>query len=456
MARRRSVWIFLAAILTAQSLSACASKSFQETATDEQLYDKGMRRLAAHEDYAKHAALTPSAWFRDIDFTRGYFIQLRKRYPASNLAPLATLRIADTYYLEKNYEEAVAYYDEFIGNLVSYPAHQAELDQAKSRRDASAEKMLTPDKLYANGMERIEFRRQGVKWNPAGWQWGENPWAHWSYDGEDTRRYFQDIRSKYPVSKEAPLSLLRIADTYYDDEQYTEALVYYEEFIKNHPTFREEAAYAQLRRASCYSHEMLAVDRDPAASLNAKDAYDTLQRDYGGSPEALGAGGEAQRVNLQLGEQEVFVADFYYRRSLYRAAINRYKGLIDLYPDHPLVGWSLYRLGLSAEALGDYAGARSYFQKALSAPATAFRNPDDVKFADAYLLFLAYPNADATEERVKRDVKIRIAILDLIEAPPLSPVQPTVQPAAEPAAQPADGAGPAPASTPAPSTVPAN
>lgn len=413
---RSSLFILVVALLT-QAVSGCASKSM-EGATAEQLYDMGMNRLKSHE--AKWYQMPK--WGLETGETRKYFTELRRRFPASQLVPLATLRIADTYYLDENWSEAYTYYDEFIANLVNYPAYQGELDRARERKNHCAGLMLTAEKLYAEGMERMEFYRRGIRWNPANWKWGDHPLSHWSYDAEDTRKVFQEIRTKFPVSKEAPLALLRIGDTYFEDEMFTEALVYYDEFVKSHPAYREEGAYAQLRKAQCYSRQILKADQDPSAALNTRDAYVSLQRDYEGTPEALEAGDELRRVNLEIGEQEAFVGDFYYRRSEYRAAIGRYRGLVEQFPEHPLIGWALLRLGMSHQALGEYAAARDLYSRALSAPSEWFRNPDDVKFMDAYVLFLAYPNADATQAKVHRRAKLQLAILDLLQ---------TSQPASE-------------------------
>ncbi len=392
--------------------SGCASSAY-DGQTAEQLYTKGMDRLDSHE---RGGWRSIRSWGLDLEETRGYFREVRKRYPASDFAPLATLRIADTYFLDEKYEEALPYYDEFIGGSASSPSASDELPKARERRELCAARAQTPEKMYAQGVARMEMYQRGIDWNPGDWKWGDHPWSHWSYDAEETRKIFQDIRAKFPVSREAPLSLLRIADTYFDDEMYTEALVYYEEFIKSHPAYREESAYAQLRRARCYREQILDADQDPAAAYSAREAFQTLQRDYAGSPESKDAGAELSRVNDDIAEQEAFVADFYYRRSLYGAAIGRYKGLIEQFPDHPLVGWSLFRLGLIAQELGDAKGARAYYRLVLEAPDARFRSPDSVKFVDAYILFLAYPNADATAEKIRRRTRIQLALLDLTGA----------------------------------------
>lgn len=414
MSRSAALLAFLLATIVAQPVMA----SEGETAAD--IYARAVRRLERHKAGWYR---NPADIFTSDATTRELFESIRNQYPHSPEAALVPLRIGDTwYYAEDNCEEALSYYEEYLASPGSGPLHDREVDHARKMRDYCAKKVPTAEKLYEDGMRRLEIHRQSVVWNPARWRWNENPIAraitNIRYDTEETRRLFQEIRRKHPVSSQAPLATLRIADVYFEEGAYVEAQVYYDEFIRSHPAFREEAAYAQMRRAQCFAQQMLDHDRDPSAALNAREAFATVQRDYPATPEGSEAAPALQEVTRHIGEQEAFVADFYYRRSQYQAAMGRYRGLIEQFPGHPLTGWALYRLGRSAEHIGDFEGARRYYEQVLALPDDQFRHPRDVKWVDAWILFLAYPNADATPDGVRRRARLRIAVLDLLPGTP--------------------------------------
>jgi len=57
-------------------------------------------------------------------------------------------------------------------------------------------------------------------------------------------------------------------------------------------------------------------------------------------------------LNL-LAEYEFYVGSFYYKKGAYNAAIGRFKGMIQNYPDTSKVPESLYYIGLSYAGLGN-------------------------------------------------------------------------------------------------------
>jgi len=76
---------------------------------------------------------------------------------------------------------------------------------------------------------------------------------------EEARKILEDVRSKDTSQHYAILAMIRIADTYYDDQQYDEAAVEYENFLNVHP-FHKYAAYAQYKLGMTYFKKIKTVD----------------------------------------------------------------------------------------------------------------------------------------------------------------------------------------------------
>jgi len=84
---------------------------------------------------------------------------------------------------------------------------------------------------------------------------------------EEARKILEDVRSKDTSQHYAILAMIRIADTYYDDQQYDEAAVEYENFLNVHP-FHKYAAYAQYKLGMTYFKKIKTMDID--ARINSK------------------------------------------------------------------------------------------------------------------------------------------------------------------------------------------
>src|SRR5690242_16906429 len=70
-------------------------------------------------------------------------------------------------------------------------------------------------------------------------------------------KYFSFIKSRFPYSKYAVLSELRLADAEFGAESYLEAIDSYRLFIKFHPTHREVASgYAQFKIGEAYYKQL--------------------------------------------------------------------------------------------------------------------------------------------------------------------------------------------------------
>jgi outer membrane protein assembly factor BamD len=154
----------------------------------------------------------------------------------------------------------------------------------------------------------------------------------------------QSIIDNYPYSEYAVEAELEIADAYYADGKYEEALSYYRDFSDLHPD-HEKVPYTIYRSALCYESQLESPDRDQTATRNALLFLDRLLLRYPHSEYAREGEPLWRELQVRLAESMEQVADFYRDREEYEAAAERYRALLN---DHPGLGLDarvLYKLG---------------------------------------------------------------------------------------------------------------
>ncbi len=202
------------------------------------------------------------------------------------------------------------------------------------------------DVLYQRGMETLE---------------GE----HYLFfiprvDYDSAIATFQTIIDNYPYSEYSVLAELRIADAYFDDRQYEEALSYYRDFGDLHPQ-HEKVPYTIYRSALCHERRIRAVNRDQTATREALVYLDRLLANYPYSEYAREGEELWRELRHRLAEQVLAIGDFYRKRGEYEAAAERYRSLLSEYPGLGLDARSLYNLGLCYEAMNRPAEAERVF-----------------------------------------------------------------------------------------------
>lgn len=155
----------------------------------------------------------------------------------------------------------------------------------------------------------------------------------------------QSIIDNYPYSDVAVLAELRIADAYFDDRRYDEALSYYRDFADLHPQ-HEKVPYTILRSALCRERQMHAANRDQTATRDALLHLDRLLAKYPHSPEAREGEILWRNLRTQLAENITEIAAFYLEKEEYESAAERYRSLLNEYPGLGLDAQALYSLGV--------------------------------------------------------------------------------------------------------------
>lgn len=193
------------------------------------------------------------------------------------------------------------------------------------------EDLPSAEELYKSGVEKLDLHF---------WM-GFLPRI--DYDGaiED----FQSIIDNYPYSDYAVKAELRIADAYFSDERYEEALSYYRDFADLHPQ-NERVPYTILRSAMCHYEQIASIDRDQTAAYEAMSYLERLMREYPYSPETRAGERVFLELRSRLARSVMQIGDFYFERNEYQSAADRYRSVIDRYPGLGQDAEALFKLGV--------------------------------------------------------------------------------------------------------------
>lgn len=151
--------------------------------------------------------------------------------------------------------------------------------------------------------------------------------------------YFQFVRSKYPFSKYAALSDLKIADTKFVQKKWLDAASAYEVFIRLHPR-HEEVSYASYRVGASYFHAHPSdffllppsTSRDQSSTKEALAAIDRFLLQFPNSDYVPDAKAKQVLLFSYLAKHNQHIAAYYERRGRYQAAIDRHLTVEELYP----------------------------------------------------------------------------------------------------------------------------
>jgi len=190
--------------------------------------------------------------------------------------------------------------------------------------------------LYAQGLEHLE---------------GTNVLGlfHWPHI-DSAIESFQAVIDNYPYSDYAVLSELKIADAYFEDGKYEEALSYYRDFADLHPQ-HAQVPYTIFRSALCYRRQVRTINRDQSATREALFYLDRLLNEFPYSEYSAEAEEIWRELRTRLAENVMSIADFYRGRDEFESAAERYRSLLSEYPGLGLDAESLYKLGLCYAAM---------------------------------------------------------------------------------------------------------
>ena len=157
---------------------------------------------------------------------------------------------------------------------------------------------------------------------------------------EEAIDYFEILEARYPFGDLALQAQLDIAYAYYRFGEDDAAIQAADRFIRLHPT-HEQVAYAyylrglvRYNRGHTFLHNIWPMDMSQADQARLRRAFDDFRSVVEQHPDSDYAEDAHQRMVFlrnEMARHEFEVAEFYFRRSAYTAAINRIDYLLDHY-----------------------------------------------------------------------------------------------------------------------------
>ena len=156
--------------------------------------------------------------------------------------------------------------------------------------------------------------------------------AHDSESYESAIREYRFFLDHYPLDPRAEEVERRVADAYFEDGLYPEAIATYGHFQHMHPTSADQALI-EYRIGEAYRLQMDTVDRDLASAQNAHERYRNLALRFPDTAHADRAREQLAETREHLAQRELYVAEYYAENDQYRAATTRAGEVVIRFPD---------------------------------------------------------------------------------------------------------------------------
>jgi len=301
----------------------------------------------------------------------GAFQTFLDRYdPADQTIPYAQdarLRLADSYYAQKRYDEAVSVYRQVQGEGSDYAAYQAGQALQFAERPEEAIRVL---RSLVEDYPQSPWRQEAL------YRIGLIHFQEQQY--ADARETYQQLLNRYPDDRYAPRALYGIGDTYYNAGDLDRAATTYRRVLERYPdseTATEAASslFFALNAAGASDRAEAVVDSFVAANPNA-DIVSELRFRRAEAAYQSGDREEALRLfrafTRTSGDDALLPRAYYYLGIIYAdrdesgEAQTYLRQLVDRYPDSD-------RRPEAALRLGDLSLEQEAYESALEAYRTA-------------------------------------------------------------------------------------
>lgn len=159
---------------------------------------------------------------------------------------------------------------------------------------------------------------------------------------ETAIKHYETLEARYPYGRYAEQAQLEVAYVYYKQEEPELALAACNRFIRLHPTHANVDYMYYLKGLINFNNRggtlgrMLGIetdvaDRDPRAAREAFNTFRDLLKKFPNSRYARDARDRANFLLDSLARYEIKVANYYFERHAYTAAINRCKTVLEKY-----------------------------------------------------------------------------------------------------------------------------
>jgi outer membrane protein assembly factor BamD len=161
---------------------------------------------------------------------------------------------------------------------------------------------------------------------------------------EDAIASWEKVRDTFYSPELSMLAEMKIAETYYVSERYSEAASAFSDFLANHPN-DPRAGIILYRLGLCYYNQILSADRDQTNTENALVTFQQLVQRFPNNPNAQEARNLIQRCKTRLAEHEVVVSSYYLKKEKFEAAIKRLEQLLNDFPEYYYRDEAFFYLG---------------------------------------------------------------------------------------------------------------
>ncbi len=198
-------------------------------------------------------------------------------------------------------------------------------------------------------------------------------------DLKNAEKRLDDLNSQHPYSELSRRSIILKTFVNYRKGEYAEAASSAKRFLSLYPSDKD-AAYAQYIIGMSYYKQIPHITRDQTTTAKAYEAMNALVEKY---PESEYVGDARNKIRItrdQLAGKEMLVGRYYQERREFLAAINRFRKVVEEYPNTRHVEEALARLTESYFSLG-------LAQEAQNSAAVLGHNfPDSQWYKDSYKL----------------------------------------------------------------------
>ncbi|WP_370633360.1 outer membrane protein assembly factor BamD [Nitratireductor sp. B36] len=190
---------------------------------------------------------------------------------------------------------------------------------------------------------------------------------------------FESIDRQHPYSEYARKAMVMNTFANYRQGKYDEAINGGKRYVALYPT-TEDAAYAQYLVGLSYFRQIRDVTQDQREARRTLEAMEEVVQRWPDSEYVEDAQAKIRFARDQLAGKEMQIGRYYLERREYVAAVRRFRGVVETYPNTRHVEEALARLTESYYAMGLVSEAQT------AAAVLGHNFPDSDWYKDSYAL----------------------------------------------------------------------
>lgn len=187
-------------------------------------------------------------------------------------------------------------------------------------------------------------------------------------NSEKARLLFKEIIQIYPDSIYAGRAKIGIADSYFKQKDSAALIIAaseYQEYVNLYPNL-PDAVYAKYQVGMCYYKQIKKPERDQSNTFLAIKAFESLVKQYPDTRETEDAKKKIAEARQNLASHYFAIGYYNYKYHAPQGAINRFKQVMNEYPEFKKNDKLFFLTGKSYYKLRNYDAAISFFQKIIN------------------------------------------------------------------------------------------